>query len=108
MRFAAIFGALTAIASVAHAEDPPDAADTVVTTAPALLKLHLGFTGGYQLEPILVGDTWQDRRAFSVLRPSLRGTIYKPWITFLTSFELANNPPYLVDAYVDFARWQEL
>lgn len=81
----------------------------VLAWAPARADdVHVTFVGGYQLEPVLVGASWQDRNAFSEIRPGIRGSLYRPWLTFKTSVELARNPPYLVDAYVDVARWPEL
>jgi hypothetical protein len=82
----------------------------IVAATPAARadEIHFKFVGGYKLEPWLVGDDSQDRKAFSEIRPSAVGWVYRPWITFDTSVELANNPPYLLDAYVDAAPWTEL
>jgi hypothetical protein len=38
---------------------------------------------------------------FMTLRPIAEGNIYKPWIRFWTSLELAANPVFLLDAYVE-------
>ena len=35
------------------------------------------------------------------LRPLIEGNIYKKWIRFWTSLELASNPMYLLDSYVE-------
>jgi hypothetical protein len=50
----------------------------------------------------------QDRKAFTTIRPRLAGNLYEPWIQFEISEELAANPPFLLDAFVDVARWKEL
>jgi hypothetical protein len=70
-----------------------------------LYQLRIGLQSGYKFEPRLLGDDWQDRQTFFVLRPYLSGTIYKPWLTFYTSFEFASNPPFLLDSYVEIKPW---
>jgi hypothetical protein len=71
-------------------------------------RLRLGFLGSYKLEPFLVGETWQDREAFSSIQPWIGGSVYRRWIEWKTAVELAGNPPYLLDAYVNIARWEQL
>src|SRR5262249_32840076 len=38
----------------------------------------------------------------------LTGWVYRPWLTFFVDVELAGNPPFLLDAYVDVAAWETL
>lgn len=38
---------------------------------------------------------------FLTVRPVLEGNLYRPWIRFWTSLELASNPAYLLDSYVE-------
>ena len=38
---------------------------------------------------------------FMTLRPLIEGNIFKKWIRFWTSLELASNPTYLLDSYVE-------
>lgn len=38
---------------------------------------------------------------FMTLRPILEGNLYKKWIRYWTSLELASNPVYLLDSYVE-------
>jgi hypothetical protein len=38
---------------------------------------------------------------FMTLRPIIEGNLYKKWIRFWTSMELAANPVYLLDSYVE-------
>jgi hypothetical protein len=64
-------------------------------------KLRIGFQGGYKFEPVYQDGHAQDRRAFFVLRPIMAGNFFKPWIRFWTSLELASNPPYVLDSYVE-------
>jgi hypothetical protein len=64
-------------------------------------KLRIGLQGAYKFEPLYQDGHPQDRRAFFVLRPIIAGSFYKPWIRFWTSLELASNPPYLLDSYVE-------
>jgi hypothetical protein len=108
MRRAAIAFAL-AIARVASAQSSGWTGDGFeLRDRDGDYRLRIGFVGSYKLEPILVGDTWQDRHAFSSLEPSLSGNVYRPWLEFKTSVELSGNPPYLNDAYVNLTRWKEL
>ena len=70
--------------------------------------IRFSFTGGYKLEPIRADGHWLDRQAFSVLRPAMHAHVLEPWFEVVTSLELASNPPYLLDAYVDVTRYSEL
>ena len=70
-------------------------------------KLRIGFQSATKLELINRDDEFQDRRTFFVLRPILAGNIYKPWIQFWTTLELARNPIFLLDSYVDIKPWDE-
>jgi hypothetical protein len=88
-----------------------DAAVLVILVAALRARaddVRFKFVGGYKLEPWLVDDTWQDRTAFSEIRPGVIGSVYRRWITFETSVELASNPPYLLDAFVDVAPRTEI
>jgi hypothetical protein len=64
-------------------------------------KLRVGLQSAYKVEPTYQDGDFQDRRAFFVLRPIFAGTFFKDWIRFWTSLELASNPPYLLDSYVE-------
>jgi hypothetical protein len=71
-------------------------------------KLRVGLVAGYKLEPIYRDGSARDRSAFFVVRPYLAGNLLAPWIKFKTSLELAANPPYLLDSYIDVAPWRAL
>jgi hypothetical protein len=91
-----------AIASAAHAQSAGWTGDGFeLDDATGRYRLRLGLIADLKLEPILVGDTWQDRQALSAIRPSFSGSLYQPWIKYLVSEELASNPPFLLDAFVD-------
>ena len=64
-------------------------------------KLRIGFIGGYKIEPGYNGGSFQDRSEFFVLRPFMEGYVFRPWITFNTTLELAGNPPYVLTTYVE-------
>jgi hypothetical protein len=64
-------------------------------------KLRIGLQTGYKFEPVSVDGDFQNRRAFFVLRPIFAGNLFKEWIRYWTSLELASNPPYLLDSYVE-------
>jgi hypothetical protein len=63
--------------------------------------LRVGLQAAYAFDPTWTGGEGQERSGIPFMRPILRGNIFKPWITFWTSMELAGNPPYLLDAYFD-------
>ena len=64
-------------------------------------RLRIGLQGAYRFEPRYLNGVAQDRDSIFSARPSLGGNVVRPWITFLTTTELAANPPYLLFAYLD-------
>ncbi len=64
-------------------------------------RLRIGLQGAYRFEPRYLNGVSQNRDAIYSARPSLGGNVVRPWITFLTTAELADNPPYLLYAYLD-------
>jgi hypothetical protein len=70
-------------------------------------KLRIGLQTGIKAEAIYRDNEFQDRSPFFVVRPLITGNLFKPWIQFWTSMELARNPPYLLDSYVDIVPWKE-
>jgi hypothetical protein len=108
MRLAAL-AIVLAIARAAHAQSAGWTGDGFeLSDADARYRLRIGLIADLKLEPILVGETWQDRQALSAIRPSLSGSLYEPWLEYMVAEELAANPPYLLDAYVDVVRWKTL
>ncbi len=67
--------------------------------------LRVGLQAAYKFEPTWTDGEGQMRSTLAFMRPILRGNLFKPWITFWTSMELAGNPPYLLDAYFDVVPW---
>jgi hypothetical protein len=63
--------------------------------------LRVGLQCAYRFEPRYLNGASQNRDSIYSARPSLRGNVVRPWIKFLTAAELADNPPYLLFAYVD-------
>ncbi|MCP3104306.1 OprO/OprP family phosphate-selective porin [Myxococcus sp. K15C18031901] len=63
--------------------------------------LGIGLQAGYKIEPVFLDGKAESRTAFSFLRPIMRGNIFRPWIRFWTSLELADPPIYLLDSYVE-------
>lgn len=70
-------------------------------------KLRVGLQAGYRFEPYWLDGTAQPRRNFFVLRPIIEGHIFREWIRFWTSFEFSQNPPYLLDSYVELQPWKQ-
>jgi hypothetical protein len=71
-------------------------------------ELRIGLQAAYRIEPKFLNGKSQDRTAILSARPSLGGSLIRPWITFLTTAELADNPPYLLYSYLDVRPLKEL
>jgi hypothetical protein len=80
----------------------------VLQSPDAAYKLRIGLVAGYKFEPVYQNGAWTDRNTFFVLRPSISGNFFKEWIHFWTSMELAANPPFLLDSYVELMPWKHL
>jgi hypothetical protein len=68
-------------------------------------RLRPGLLSVVKAEPRFLDGASQDRDAIYAMRPSLSGNVVRPWITFLTELELAQNPPFLLYGYVDLHPW---
>lgn len=79
----------------------PDDGGFVIKNAEGNYKLRLGLQAAYRYEPVIVDGDAESRASFFVTRPIASGNIYRKWIRFWTSMELAANPPYLLDAYIE-------
>jgi|GEM_PF-2340537 len=64
-------------------------------------KLRVGLQAGYRVEPWWNNGESQNRKSFFVLRPIIEGHVFRKWIRFWTSFEFSQNPPYLLDSYLE-------
>jgi hypothetical protein len=73
----------------------------VIQSEDAAYKLRVGLQAAYKFEPVYRDGTHQNRNTFFVLRPILSGNFFREWIHFWTSMELAANPPYALDSYVE-------
>ncbi|MCY1035013.1 porin [Corallococcus sp. BB11-1] len=70
-------------------------------------RLGAGLQSGYKLEPVWQDGESKSRTAFPFLRPRIYGNVYRPWISFWTSLELASPlAPYVLDSYVDLQPWK--
>jgi hypothetical protein len=78
----------------------PDAG-FVVRSADDQYRLRVGLQAAYKVEPLWVNGKNQNRASFAFLRPILAGNIYRSWIRFWTSMDLASNPPYVLDSYAE-------
>ena len=70
-------------------------------------RLRIGLQSVLKAELIWRDEEFQDRTPLYTVRPILAGNFWKKWIQFWTSLELARNPVYLLDSYVDIKPWQE-
>lgn len=105
-------------AAPARAADPADAQPVLGAYDPGkgfVLRspddsylLRVGLQAAYRVEPTYLDGKSQDRTAILSARPSVGGSFVRPWITFLTTAELADNPPYLLYSYIDVRPVQEL
>ncbi|MFY1825496.1 porin [Myxococcus fulvus] len=116
---AAVSGLLAPAASHAEDEKKDDDKPTVtggydekngfhIQSEDGNYLLGIGLQAGYKLEPVYLDGKAESRTAFSFLRPIMRGNIFRPWIRFWTSLELADPPLYLLDSLVEIQPWDEL
>jgi hypothetical protein len=80
----------------------------VVKTPDDAYQLRVGLQAAYRFEPTYLDGESQDRIAILSVRPAIAGTAVRPWITFFTSAELANDPPYLLFSWIDLRPVNEL
>jgi hypothetical protein len=80
----------------------------VIQSPDAAYRLRVGLTAAYKFEPVYQNGDWQSRNTFFVLRPSISGNFLREWIHFWTSLELAANPPYVLDSYLELFPWKGL
>jgi hypothetical protein len=110
--------AVPAGASAAEVDEPPAAQPVLGGYQPGKgfafrspdgdYELRVGLQTAFRIEPKFLDGKSQDRTAILSARPSLGGSVVRPWITFLTTAELADNPPYLLYAYLDARPIHEL
>jgi hypothetical protein len=79
----------------------------ILRSADDAYKLRIGLQSAYKFEPIYQDGKSQNRPSFFVLRPIFAGSLVKPWIRFWTSLELASNPVFLLDSYVELQPWEQ-
>ncbi|NBD11398.1 MULTISPECIES: hypothetical protein [Corallococcus] len=90
-------------------ETPPKDKGFAVESEDGRYKLGAGLQSAYKLEPVWENGHAQSRTAFPFLRPRLYGNVFRPWVQFWTSLELASaGAPYLLDSYVDLQPWKVL
>jgi hypothetical protein len=63
--------------------------------------LRIAMQAAFKFEPNWTNGESQVRSAIAFLRPIFRGNVFKPWITYWVSIDLAGNPIYTLDAYFD-------
>jgi hypothetical protein len=106
-----VLASLVAYASPARAADPGDKQPVVggnepgrgfiMTTAGSGYELRVGLQAAFKAEPKFRDGESQDRTPIVSTRPTIAGSLLRPWITFLAAAELADNPPYLLYSYLD-------
>lgn len=63
-------------------------------------SLRIGLQSAIRAQ-VAVNGKAQLTSPFMTLRPILEGNLFKKWIRYWTSLELASNPVYLLDSYVE-------
>jgi hypothetical protein len=100
------------VARVAVADEPPLAGYVpgdgfVLRNADDTFKLRLGLQSAIHAQVSADGKaTIED--PFLAVRPNIGGNVYRTWIRFYTSLELAANPVFLLDSYVEVQPWDAL
>jgi hypothetical protein len=85
----------------------PDKGGFVVRTEDESYLLKFGLQSAYKFEPLWENGVSQQRAAFFLIRPSIGGNLFQKWIHFRTSLELAANPVFLLNSWVEFAFLKE-
>jgi len=91
----------TDLPATAEKPGPPKGDPFSISSGNGAYKLRIGLQTGIKAEGIVLDGDLQNRNPFFVIRPLLAGHVVEPWIKFWFSMELANNPPYLLDGYID-------
>lgn len=73
----------------------------VLRTEDERYKLKIGFQAAIRGQVIFGEGKPKVSGPFLTLRPNMGGNIYKKWIRYYASLELAANPVYLLDTYVE-------
>jgi hypothetical protein len=63
--------------------------------------LRVGLQAGYRFSPYWRDGDAQTRQSFYVIRPIIAGNVFRNWIRFWTSLELAQDRPFLLDSYLE-------
>lgn len=71
-------------------------------------RLQIAMRAGLKLEPAWTEGDGRVNEALAFLRPVLRGNLFREWLGFTFSMELAANDPFVLDAFVDIAPWEEI
>ncbi len=69
-------------------------------------RLQIAMRAGLELEPAWTEGDGRVNEALAFLRPVLRGNLFREWLGFTFSMELAANDPFVLDAFVDIAPWE--
>jgi hypothetical protein len=85
-----------------------DGGGFVMRTEDGSYRLRIGLQSDIRGGVNIQDGTAQVANPFMTLRPIFEGNLYKKWIRFWTSLELASNPTYLLDSYVEIQPWDLL
>jgi hypothetical protein len=69
--------------------------------------LRISVQLGLRVEPSWADNELRYNGAFALLRPIIRGNVYRPWLAFRLSMDLAGDTPSVLDAYIDVEPWKE-
>ena len=73
-------------------------------------KLRVGLQAAFQYEPRFPegGPNNWSNFPLPYVRPSISGTLLRPWIEYWCSLEFRQFPPFLLDCYMDIRPWKSL
>lgn len=72
----------------------------VLRTRDKSYRLRIGLQSALRAQMAVNGKA-RLTNPFMTLRPIVEGNLYRPWLRFWTSLELAANPVFLLDSYVE-------
>jgi hypothetical protein len=69
--------------------------------------LRISLQAAFKVEPSWTDGEHVMNGTFAFLRPILRGNLFRPWLAYRVSLEMAGEDPFVFDAHFDVEPWEE-